>query len=68
LPRRDQEEQRDKYLRTMLILFSPWRDMCDLIDLPLTDKFEYMKSHSDLYHLKVIENMQVLHECRDSRD
>ncbi|TFK58507.1 hypothetical protein BDN72DRAFT_748906, partial [Pluteus cervinus] len=68
IPRRDAEYHRDKYFRSMLIIFKPWRTVVELCDDLLESKFNALRTEADLYHQKVIENMQVLHECRDSRD
>ncbi|TDL19358.1 hypothetical protein BD410DRAFT_694019, partial [Rickenella mellea] len=70
IPRRDKEEVRERYARLMLILFKPWRTASDLKESSRSwsDEFEeYKESMSDA-HRRVIENMQLLHECRDSRD
>ena len=70
LPRRDRENEWDKYCRLMLILFKPWRSATDLrADSPswpaaYRDEFEHFPSEVR----EVLDNMQLLHECRDSRD
>ncbi|KAJ3966887.1 hypothetical protein EV361DRAFT_808265, partial [Lentinula raphanica] len=71
IPRRDKPEVYQRYCRTMLMLFKPWRSASDL-------RFDNSQSWSttfDDYKLtcsKVINdymtNMQLLHECKDSRD
>ena len=70
LPRRDQPEKRARYCRLMLILFKPWRGLADLRELGESweatfDGFSLTMNSS---HREIVGNMQVLHECRDSRD
>ena len=70
IPRRDQPEVFERYCRLMLILFKPWRRPGDL----RTPNHSWATSFSDFVtgmavgHRAIVENMQVLHECRDSRD
>jgi len=54
----------------MLILFKPWRGLSDL-----RGNYESWESNlgdfsisMDETHKRIMDNMQVLHECRDSRD
>ena len=68
LPRRDQPELYPKYARLMLILFKPWRIETDLRgdarDWP--EAFStFMESCTSETH-RVLDNMQILHECKDS--
>ncbi|KAJ6552633.1 hypothetical protein DFH09DRAFT_830256, partial [Mycena vulgaris] len=70
IPRRDRPAIYARYCRLMLIFFKPWRHAKDLwspgqsweeaftafaIDYPHSVRFK-------------MDNMQILHECRDSRD
>ncbi|KAJ3967154.1 hypothetical protein EV361DRAFT_774268, partial [Lentinula raphanica] len=70
LPRRDRLEVYDRYCRVMLILFKPWRTLSDL-RMPSetwSDAFkDFLKECPDSI-CKLITNMQLLHECKDSRD
>lgn len=70
IPRRDQPEIYERYCRLMLILFKPWRSPADLRagDNCWSVSFEEFLGTMSVEHRNVIENMQVLHECRDSRD
>ncbi|KAJ7055709.1 hypothetical protein C8F01DRAFT_993760, partial [Mycena amicta] len=70
LPRRDQPPSYAKYCRLMLILLKPWRKAEDL----RTDGQsweaafdEWMITCSNSVKSKM-DNMQILHECKDSRD
>ena len=70
LPRRDQPEARARYCRLMLILFKPWRVLSDLrrAGESWEDAFNVLSSTMDAGHVRVVDNMQILHECRDSRN
>jgi len=70
IPRRDRPELHAKYARLMLMLFKPWRKEADLREDATSwwealDKF--LKSCSKETR-KVMDNMQILHECKDSKD
>ncbi|KAG1859905.1 hypothetical protein C8R48DRAFT_565891, partial [Suillus tomentosus] len=70
LPRRDRPEVRERYCRLMLMLFIPWSKPGDLLDgcVSWSERFsQFVKVCSPRY-LYVMKNMQILHECRDSRD
>ncbi|KAI0717169.1 hypothetical protein C8Q76DRAFT_571260, partial [Earliella scabrosa] len=68
MPRFDREDQRARYCRLMCILFHPWRSVHDLsIDGESWEDsrnrlLPYAQSNS------VIANINMLHQCRDSRD
>jgi hypothetical protein len=70
LPRRDRAAIWEKYCRVMLILFKPWKGIKDLrnIDETWTDAFERFQRNAPCRILKFMDNMQRLHECKDSRD
>ncbi|KAJ7818392.1 hypothetical protein B0H14DRAFT_2174353, partial [Mycena olivaceomarginata] len=66
IPRRDKKELREKYCRLMLIFFKPWRHEKE--HSSWEDAFDcFIKTSSESVQFKM-ENMQILHECRDSRD
>ncbi|KAJ7079216.1 hypothetical protein C8R43DRAFT_835417, partial [Mycena crocata] len=70
IPRRDREVSREKHARLMLILFKPWRHAEDLREHGQTWSvaFElFLLTCSDQIKY-CIDNMQILHECKDSRD
>jgi len=54
----------------MMILFCPWRTGIELCKPGQTweDAFAESQDKLLLYHQSIIENMQKLHECKDSRD
>lgn len=70
LPRRDRTELYPKYCRLMLILFKPWRVAGDLRSpgQSWVDAFEEFLETCDNSIKGVLNNMQVLHECRDAKD
>ncbi|KAJ7153776.1 hypothetical protein C8R46DRAFT_821913, partial [Mycena filopes] len=70
LPRRDSPASQQKHARLMLILFKPWRHADDLRVagqswLEAYNEFTEICSPDILAY---IDNMQLLHECKDSRD
>lgn len=71
MPRRDRPDVQERYSRLMLILFKPWRTASDLRK---DDKLTWQEAFSDYsagcpdYIREIMDNMQILHECRDSRD
>jgi hypothetical protein len=70
LPRRDSELLRAKYCRLMLILFKPWRVSADLrnVDESWADAFNTFMNGCNEATKRILNNMQVLHECKDAKD
>lgn len=70
IPRRDREELKERYSRLMLIFFKPWRHAKDLRrqNQPWHEAFQEFLEVCPRRFTKVMDNMQILHECRDSRD
>lgn len=68
--RRDVSDVREDYCRLMLILFKPWRNLAQLKEEFSTweEAFQSFNDAASPRVLKIMENMQRLHECRDSRD
>jgi hypothetical protein len=71
LPRRDRDDySKLKHARLMLILFKPWRHCSDLLD----DGQSWLEAYDEFLNtcsseiIRRIDNMQLLHECKDSRD
>ena len=68
LPRRDRPEMYPKYARLMLILFKPWRTEADLRG----DAKDWSEAFSRFAETctpeirGILNNMQLLHECKDS--
>ncbi|KAJ7154991.1 hypothetical protein C8R43DRAFT_884943, partial [Mycena crocata] len=70
LPRRDRPASIEKHARLMLILFKPWRHADDLRQAGQSWSQAYsqfiLQCPPDV--LECVDNMQILHECKDSRD
>ncbi|THU92914.1 hypothetical protein K435DRAFT_624152, partial [Dendrothele bispora CBS 962.96] len=70
IPRRDRADVFQRYCRCMLLLFKPWRTPSNL-RLPSqswSEAFEEFKETCSPDKLDLMTNMQLHHECRDSRD
>lgn len=70
LPRRDREHLYARYCHLMLILFRPWQVASDLCDEGQTwpSAFEAFLETCDDRTKHVLDNMQVMHECKDAKD
>ncbi|CAF0815662.1 unnamed protein product [Adineta steineri] len=70
IPRREREETSERYSRAILTLFVPWRSVQDLCELHQTwsQALEVRKLSISENALKTIENIQILHECKNDRD
>lgn len=68
IPRHDQKEVYARYCRLMLIFFKPWRHASDLrlVDQTWEDSFTQFCETCPQNVKKFMNNMQLLHECRDS--
>ncbi|CAF5021803.1 unnamed protein product, partial [Rotaria socialis] len=69
-PRKEREETTERYSRALLTLFVPWRSVHDLCALNQTwaEALEVQKPLISLASLKIIENIQLLHERKHDRD
>ena len=72
LPKRNSEKERAQYCRAMLLLFKPWRTAADLKPEQETweSVFDSFKESAecDIEICQILNNMQILHECKESRD
>ncbi|KAG1843116.1 hypothetical protein DFJ58DRAFT_665437, partial [Suillus subalutaceus] len=70
MPRRDQAPVYPKYCRLMLVLFKPWRSVSDLKrdTQSWTEAFDTFQRTCSNTVTSILNNMQILHECKDSRD
>ncbi|KAJ7019078.1 hypothetical protein C8F04DRAFT_895466, partial [Mycena alexandri] len=70
LPKRSDPAFVEKHARLMLILFKPWRHASDLRDpdQSWSESYAEFLPMCEPENLERIENMQLLHECKDSRD
>ena len=70
IPRKDREDTRERYSRALLTLFVPWRTVSDLCNVhqkweeALKSRQHLISTHSQ----NIIENIQLLHECKKDRD
>ncbi|KAJ7157744.1 hypothetical protein C8R46DRAFT_908650, partial [Mycena filopes] len=70
LPRRDSAGSEHKHARLMLILFKPWRHADELRNPGQSwlDAYKQFLETCSPDIVEYIDNMQLLHECKDSRD
>lgn len=63
-------EERDLWARMMVILFVPWRKPSDVrrTDETWTEAFARLRARISPKNMEIINNMNVLSECRDARD
>ncbi|CAF4848164.1 unnamed protein product, partial [Rotaria magnacalcarata] len=70
IPRREREDTIERYARAILTLFCPWRNVLDICD-PYTSWSDVLQLHQSSFTTKsnrVIENIQLLHDCKRDRD
>lgn len=70
VPRRDREDTRQRYCRSILTLFFPWRTIQNLcsVDQTWEQAFESRQSLITSESWKIINNIQLLQECKKDRD
>ena len=70
IPRRDHPELYAKYVRLMLIFFKPWRTETDLHGNSRSwpEAFDDFLKSCTKEKRNVMDNMQILHECKDSKE
>ncbi|KAI9059964.1 hypothetical protein FKP32DRAFT_1541803, partial [Trametes sanguinea] len=70
VPRRDRDTDSERYARLMLVLFKPWRLPTDLCGDGgnWSTCYEQYLPHMSEENIEVMNNLQLLHECKDSRD
>ncbi|KAJ7779030.1 hypothetical protein B0H16DRAFT_1214804, partial [Mycena metata] len=70
LPKRKDPAFVEKHARLMLILFKPWRNASDLRapGQRWSQAYAEFLLTCPVEAVERIENMQLLHECKDSRD
>ncbi|KAJ4464311.1 hypothetical protein C8J55DRAFT_378257, partial [Lentinula edodes] len=70
LPRRDRESDWSRYCRLMLIFFKPWRSAADLRGsyISWSNAFAAFSLTCSDRVKQMMNNMQIMHECKDSRD
>ncbi|CAF4990080.1 unnamed protein product [Rotaria sp. Silwood1] len=70
IPRRDREDTAERYARAILTLFYSWRSPLDVCDLDQTwcDALKVREATFTARSNKVINNIQLLHDCKRDRD
>lgn len=70
VPRKDRDDTRERYCRALLTLFVPWRAVHDLcgVDQTWENAFQSRQSLIAPHSWKIIDNIQLLHECKKDRD
>ncbi|KAJ7720688.1 hypothetical protein B0H16DRAFT_1335921, partial [Mycena metata] len=70
IPRRDTPASQQRHARLMLILFKPWRHADDLRHSAQSwlDAYNQFLETCSPDIVESIDNMQLLHECKDARD
>jgi hypothetical protein len=70
VPRRDRDDTRERYCRSILTLFVPWRSIQDICDVDQTweEAFQMRQAKILPTSWKIINNIQLLHECKNDRD
>ena len=70
ISRQDRDDTRERYCRAVLTLFVPWRTVIDLCDIhQIWEEAFKTRRHLVLRHSwTIIENSQLLHECKKDCD
>lgn len=70
VPRRDRDDTRERYCRSILTLFCPWRSAQDVCDVDQTWEQALETRHVKITSesRKIIDNIQLLQECKSDRD
>jgi hypothetical protein len=70
VPRRDRDDTRERYCRSILTLFVPWRSIEDICYVNQTweEAFQIRQTRISPASWKIIDNIQLLQECKNDRD
>ena len=70
IPRQDREETRERHSQAIATLFIPWRSVRDLCDVnqSWSDALSERQQNISGQSQKIIENIQLLHECKTDHD
>ena len=70
VPRKDRDDTRERYCRSILTLFVPWRSIQDICNVDQTweEAFQIRQTKISPTSWKIIENIQLLQECKSDRD
>ncbi|CAF1304750.1 unnamed protein product [Adineta ricciae] len=70
IPRRGRDDTKERYYRSILTLFFPWRsvqDVCD-VDQSWEQAFQIRNEKISAESRRIIDNIQLLQECKNDRD
>ncbi|CAF4065605.1 unnamed protein product, partial [Adineta steineri] len=70
IPRAEREDTEERYARAILTLFYPWRSVLDIYDIHelWSNVLKVRESAFTARSDKVINNIQLLHDCKRDRD
>ncbi|CAF4225843.1 unnamed protein product, partial [Adineta steineri] len=70
VPRRDRDDTKERYCRSILTLYFPWRSIQDVSDINQTweEAFQIRQTRILPTSWKIINNIQLLQECKNDRD
>ncbi|CAF4563747.1 unnamed protein product [Didymodactylos carnosus] len=70
IPNRTRDDMKERYSRSILTLFIPWRKVTDLCQKENTwvQALEQNQNALSATSQKTIDNIQLLHECKNDRD
>ncbi|KAJ7245932.1 hypothetical protein B0H12DRAFT_1021586, partial [Mycena haematopus] len=72
IPRDNAESDKPKYCVIILTLFQPWSTVklspLKPLDLSWSDAFETLRQSMPPEHVRVMRNMQLLHQTRDAKN
>ena len=70
IPREDREDTAERYARAILTLFHPWTTVFDIrhVNQPWSEALIMLQPTFSAESIKVISNIQLLHECKRDRD
>lgn len=70
IPRKDRDDTKERYCRSILTLFFPWRSVQDICDVDQTweQAFQIRQTRILPISWKIIDNIQLLQECKNDRD
>ena len=70
VPRRDRDDTKERYCRSILTLFFPWRSVQDVCNVDQTweEAFQIRQTRILPASWKIIDNIQLLQECKSDRD
>ncbi|CAF4062556.1 unnamed protein product, partial [Adineta steineri] len=70
VPRKDRDDTKERYCRSILTLFVPWRSIQDVCDVDQTWEEAFQTRQTTILPTssKIIDNIQLLQECKNDRD